>query len=249
MNYLLSGGYDPKKLNLMLSLTSIRSEDIKSAISDHLVRGASVEVAAAMNSVDAGNLKRSLKTLNTTVEIVEQIKQIDAAKVVTKVTKKSKFNPLELVPNDVNFAAWSDWVLFRKEKRKPLSKRSAGMQLKMLAKYNHIEQQEIINSSIKNDYQGLFEPKRGNYVNSRTNASGSHAQRSASDTDRLLSLAAALENGNSSMGANGAALPQSLDCSRGAGADRQPSQPEFQLMVEEDGTADDRRICEGARTL
>ena len=73
--------------------------------------------------------------------------------------KKPKFNPTECVPTTVNFAAWSDWVFFRKEKRKPISKRAASMQLKMLAEYDYTTQQQIIDCSIQNDYQGLFAPK------------------------------------------------------------------------------------------
>ena len=86
MNYLLSGGYNPKKLELLLSLTSIRSEDIRAAISDHLVRGASIDLAAALNLVDAGNLKRSLKKLNEVARVVEEVKNIDLYKTVSKVT-------------------------------------------------------------------------------------------------------------------------------------------------------------------
>lgn len=93
MNYLLSGGFDEKKLELLLQLTSIRSDDIKAAIHDHLVRGASVQVAAAMNSVDASNLERSLKKLNDVAGIVEAIKEIDISKSVTKVTKPRAKKP------------------------------------------------------------------------------------------------------------------------------------------------------------
>lgn len=87
MNYLLSGGYNPQKLDLLLSLTSIRSEDIKSAIHDHLVRGAAIDLAASLNLVDSGNLKRALKKLNETARIVEEIKVIDLRKTVTKAIK------------------------------------------------------------------------------------------------------------------------------------------------------------------
>jgi hypothetical protein len=80
MNYLLRGGYKPEKLALMLSLTSIRSEDIRAAIHDHLVEGAAIDTAAALNMADAGNLKRALKKLNETARIVEEIKNIDLRK-------------------------------------------------------------------------------------------------------------------------------------------------------------------------
>ena len=85
MNYLLSGGYNPQKLELLLSLTSIRSDDIRAAIADHLIRGASIDFAASLNLVDSSNLKRSLKKLNEVARVVEEIKNIDLYKTVSKV--------------------------------------------------------------------------------------------------------------------------------------------------------------------
>lgn len=87
MNYLIRGGYNPQKLELMLSLTSIRSEDIRAAIHNHLVDGCAVDLAAALNGADVANLKRALKKLNEIARIVEEIKNIDLYKRVAKVTE------------------------------------------------------------------------------------------------------------------------------------------------------------------
>ena len=162
--------------------------------------------------------------------------------------KKQKFNPTDCVPTAVNFAAWSDWVFFRKEKRKPISKRAASMQLKMLAEYDYTTQQQIIDSSIQNDYQGLFAPKGGsNGQNRYTNSS--HAQRSASDSEQLLAIASALEDGHGAMGANEPALPQPVDSGRGLCNTGWQAEPEFQLVAEEDGTVIDRRFYDGDAAL
>lgn len=93
MNYLLSGGYNPQKLELLISLTSIRSEDVIGAIRDHLIKGASIEAASQWNYADAGNTKRALKKLNEVARIVEECKNIDLykndpSKQVTLVTNK-----------------------------------------------------------------------------------------------------------------------------------------------------------------
>ena len=80
MNYLLSGGYNPQKLELLLSLTSIRSEDVIGAIRDHLIKGAPIEAASQWNYADAGNTKRALKKLNEVARIVEECKNIDLYK-------------------------------------------------------------------------------------------------------------------------------------------------------------------------
>lgn len=162
--------------------------------------------------------------------------------------KRAKFDPLAIVPDAVNMAAWADWVAFRKEKRKPLSKRAAGMQLKFLANYPPLVQKQIIDTSIQNDYQGLFEPKGGQYGQNQL-AGGSHAQRSANDTQQLLAYAAAIENGNGTMGANGAALPQPMDSGRGASNGEWQPVEEFQLVAEKDGTFIERGICEGDGAL
>jgi hypothetical protein len=92
MNYLLNGGYNPKKLELLLEDVSIRSEDIIAALNDYLIRGASVEVAAAMNLVDAGNLNRAIKKLNVAAERFDKWNQLcfkgDTSKQVALVIEK-----------------------------------------------------------------------------------------------------------------------------------------------------------------
>ena len=245
MNYLLNGGYNPQKLELLLEVVNIRSEDIIAAVNDYLIRGASIDVAASMNLIDAGNLNRAIKKLNSAAERFDKWNQLcfknDNSKEVTLVIEKKpkpkKFDPLEVVPEAINVQAWREWAEFRKEKRKPISKAAAPKQLKLLAKYPYDVQQDIVNSSIQNDYQGLFEPKGMANAQQNRYAKNSHAQRSADDTRSLLAFADALETGSCSMGENGAALPQPMDSSRGAGSGGEwESVDEFQLVAQKDGT-------------
>ena len=245
MNYLLNGGYNPQNLELLLEVVNIRSEDIIAAVNDYLIRGASIDVAASMNLVDAGNLNRAIKKLNAAAERFDKWNQIcfksDNSKEVTLVIdakpKPKKFDPLEVVPEAINVDAWREWAEFRKEKRKPISKAAAPKQLKLLAKYPYDVQQDIVNSSIQNDYQGLFEPKGMANAQQNRYAKNSHAQRSADDTRSLLAFADALEIGGSPMGENESALSQPLDSSRGA-ISQGGWQPvdEFELVAQEDGT-------------
>lgn len=253
MNYLLRGGYNPQKLELMLSLTSIRSEDIRASIHNHLVDGCAVDLAAALNGADVANLKRALKKLNEIASIVEEIKNIDLYKRVAKVTeepkpKKAKFDPAACIPDLINAKAWSEWCEFRKGKRKPVSQAAAKKQLAMLEKYPTHIQKQIIDSSIQNDYQGLFPPK-GGFNGQNQPARSSHAQRSESDTAALLAYADSIENGHGFMGANGSAVPQQVDSSRGAGNGEWPAVEQFQLVAEEDGTVIDRRVRNGDGSL
>ena len=67
--------------------------------------------------------------------------------------------PELIIPIGININAWNEWVDFRKSKKKPISKKAADKQFKLLANYPAHIQQSIIDNSITNDYQGLFEPK------------------------------------------------------------------------------------------
>lgn len=65
------------------------------------------------------------------------------------------------LPNFIGFELWSELVAHRKEIKKPFTVRAAKMQLNQLIKWHtkgH-DIEEIIQTSISNGYQGLFEPK------------------------------------------------------------------------------------------
>lgn len=58
--------------------------------------------------------------------------------------------------------AWSDWLEFRRTKRKPVSDLAAKTQLADLARYGPATAIQTIRDSIKNDWQGLFPEKSKN---------------------------------------------------------------------------------------
>ena len=64
-----------------------------------------------------------------------------------------------LIPVGINAVAWNEWIAYRQSKKKKVSKAAAAKQFKLLANHALDVQQQIINQSIQNDYQGLFEPK------------------------------------------------------------------------------------------
>lgn len=66
-----------------------------------------------------------------------------------------------IIPPLVNHEAYQEWMAYRRSKLKPVSLKAAEKQFKLLLKYNQEDQQLIIDSSIQNDYQGLFD-QRGN---------------------------------------------------------------------------------------
>ena len=66
------------------------------------------------------------------------------------------------IPRSLSFDMWVNWVENRAENKKPMTVRSAKMQIKRLeawqAKGHNLD--EIIQTSIANNYQGLFEPNK-----------------------------------------------------------------------------------------
>ena len=94
---------------------------------------------------------------------------------VSKSKSKSKSdskNKEILIPDGINAVAWNEWVDYRKTKKKVISQAAATKQFKLLTNYALDVQQQIINQSIQNDYQGLFEPRGSNENNQRSHQSG-----------------------------------------------------------------------------
>lgn len=77
MKYLYKGSQSQERLDVLLSFGKSTSEDIKSALSDYLVRGISKTNAATLNGVPGPNLTRALKRLEVTAGKFEQGLEIE----------------------------------------------------------------------------------------------------------------------------------------------------------------------------
>lgn len=77
MKYLFAASQSDERLGLLLSTTKISSEDIKTALRDHLARGFDVKNAAAINGVAQQNLDRALNKLEQVAKTFELIKELD----------------------------------------------------------------------------------------------------------------------------------------------------------------------------
>jgi methionyl-tRNA formyltransferase len=77
MKCLTRNSQSQTRLDLLIKSCKIKSDNIKGALSDHLVRGASKTIAAALNNIPAGNLTRALKRLEQQAQIIEKIKEHD----------------------------------------------------------------------------------------------------------------------------------------------------------------------------
>lgn len=68
----------------------------------------------------------------------------------------------EVLPffEEISNNAWMDWIRYRKEIGKKLSLTTKNAQIKFLKQFSDQEIAEIINNSIKNGWQGLFDLKK-----------------------------------------------------------------------------------------
>lgn len=80
MKYLFAGTQSKERLGLLLSVTKISSEDIKTALYDHLVCGFDVKNAALINDCAQQNVDRALSKLEKVAETFELLKELDARK-------------------------------------------------------------------------------------------------------------------------------------------------------------------------
>jgi len=81
MKFLTKGLESEERINLLLQLTKIGSENIKSALVDHLTKGLTENDAAMLNNVSQQNFNRALKRLNGVADVIEQVKELDWNKV------------------------------------------------------------------------------------------------------------------------------------------------------------------------
>ena len=82
MKHLFRGHQSQKRIELLLSLTSIKSEPTIDAIYDYLCKGHDLKIAASLNDVSSTNLSRSLTILDQVAGTVEQIKDLDWSKFI-----------------------------------------------------------------------------------------------------------------------------------------------------------------------
>lgn len=74
------------------------------------------------------------------------------------------------IPTGLSFSMWKEWVECRSENKKPMTVRSAKMQISKLEEWHakgH-DLDDIVKTSIANNYQGLFEPKGFSQNNANT---------------------------------------------------------------------------------
>jgi uncharacterized protein YdaU (DUF1376 family) len=80
----------------------------------------------------------------------------------TKTARVPRVDPVglgcELLPSPVH-AAWNDWIAHRRERKHPLGATVLRKHCEFLTAFDPATQVEIINTSIRSNWQGLFAPK------------------------------------------------------------------------------------------
>ncbi|PAJ72163.1 hypothetical protein CJF42_22690 [Pseudoalteromonas sp. NBT06-2] len=77
---LIPGAEKEEKILLLISLTSIKSEGIKTALIEYYVKGYCDSLVIGLNFISQSNFSRSLKTLNKVASTVNEIKDLDWAR-------------------------------------------------------------------------------------------------------------------------------------------------------------------------
>ena len=162
---------------------------------------------------------RTFRIDNNLLDALEQIsnehgditKHIEAALSAYKPIKcimKAKPKEALEIPPDVNTEAWIEWEAYRRiDRGKTITKAAANKQFKLLEKYEPEQQQQIIDNSIQNDYQGLFPLKGGSNAAHQRSNKESFAQRSINQTKEALAFTQSNQSCNSTMAEDERIIP------------------------------------------
>jgi hypothetical protein len=80
MKRLICGLEPQERVELLMGQTGIRSERVKSALLDHLVKGYPIAQAAIVNGETDSNVRRGLEVVERMADMVEKVKELDWAK-------------------------------------------------------------------------------------------------------------------------------------------------------------------------
>lgn len=103
-------------------------------------------------------LSRWKQKQSKTMQVHASALQSDADREIDR--KKRKKEKIEIPFEGDLLAVWNEWIEYRKERKLPTSLTSQKKQIQFLAGRGADEVKEILNASIRNNWQGLFELKQ-----------------------------------------------------------------------------------------
>ncbi|MCG6443635.1 adhesin biosynthesis transcription regulatory family protein [Vibrio parahaemolyticus] len=77
---MIPGMETEQRVNLLISLTSIRSEPQKQALKQHFVEGLNFSACAALFEITESNFQRAIDRVQQVDSVVESIKELDWAR-------------------------------------------------------------------------------------------------------------------------------------------------------------------------
>ena len=137
---------------------------------DKALKGIYVNAKRGFTKMPKGDLDNKETEITTEITQKEKInkKDFDLSEIESELSEKFSSSEIEMkYPLDVE--SFENWNEHRKDLKKKLTATSAKLQVKLLCKYPRDIQAEIINTSIQNGYQGLFEPKQQKQFTQPTN--------------------------------------------------------------------------------
>lgn len=125
---------------------------------------------------------------------------LEATKRVAATTPESSITITE--PSTLSREAWREWVRYRKgRKAKPYTADGALRQMVWLARFTLDDQSAIVEQSVRQGYQGLFELKNGN-SRSSSKSRPSSVERVYAATQRIIDEASG-DSGSAGMALDG----------------------------------------------
>ena len=137
---------------------------------------------------DAGSRGGKQKVANASKSKQKVANVADSVSKSKNDSKSESKKEVLVIPDGINQQAWNEWVDYRKSKKKSVSQAAAKKQFKFLSDYSLSEQQSVINQSISNDYQGLFELKAANNENNQRNTTQRPNKRDEANRQREADL-------------------------------------------------------------
>lgn len=123
-----------------------------------LLLGSNIKKGLASTFKEVEAMTHLLRSSNVE-QLSQQEEKIEEEKRRIKKGSVKKIKAEIIIPTSVSGAAWDEFVEYRKGKRKPVSQAAADKLFPVLSLYDFPTQQRMVNTTIQNDWAGLFEPK------------------------------------------------------------------------------------------
>lgn len=157
-----------------------RAECSRRSVIRHLSELEKKGLISVRRRADSGGLKSS--SVYSLPDVTES--HIDVTESHRGSDRESHNTPID-TPDYINSDSWGEWITYLKEKRKTPTPSTIKKQQAMLKAYDKPIQQQIINQSIQNGWQGLFAPKESGSAEDRSRRNPAAPGRKLTPAERV----------------------------------------------------------------